>query len=119
MKSKAKESHVVISDEIRATLVDQATEDASADVAVEACQGWICHARWYFLSCLGRENTAWPLWGPLAWLKQKTLHSLIFFFSAVYAEGLFTIFYCLFCVKNTNVFAEMYTIFQYKKHSKT
>ncbi len=33
-------------------------EDASADIAVEAFQGWICHARPYFPRCLARENIA-------------------------------------------------------------
>ncbi len=62
-KSKTKESHTVISDEIRATLVDHVVISSASygrckcryTVAVEAFQDWIRHARQCFA-----PFTVWP-----------------------------------------------------------
>ncbi|KAK6491793.1 hypothetical protein HHUSO_G3964, partial [Huso huso] len=39
----------------QATLI-QAMEAACEDITVEACQGWICHARLFFPRCMARDN---------------------------------------------------------------
>lgn len=79
----------------------QAMAEPCSDTIAEAYQGWTRHARRYFPHCLARGDTACDV--EVLWPNRNKRRGAarFSFLLTVYAEGLYSFFNVLFCMKKT------------------